>query len=346
MGLVGFARHATLRVTMSESAILQQDFSKRFREQKRGLFFRQIDLQSMILPGILAMIVFNFLPLYGLTIAFKNYRVIMGVEGFFTAPWVGFKHFTDFFSSQYFGRVLGNTLGINVLGLAIRFPLTIVFALFLNEIVHNGFKRFVQTVSYLPHFISWVIFGGIIMQLLSIEGGVINNFLLRLGVIDEPIFFMGEPRYFWFLAVFTGMLKEIGWNAILYLAAIAGVDLQLYEAAIVDGAGRFKRMWYITLPSIAGTVVILLIFAISGIFNSSFDQIWVLQNSLNVSRSEVIVTYVYKVGLTQMRFSYATAVSVSLRSAWQNCEACSRMRVLESMSTARTASDSRISSLD
>jgi len=295
---------------MSESTALTEQYARTLKQQKRGLFFRQLDLQSMILPGVLAMIIFNFLPLYGLTIAFKDYRVIMGTEGFFTAPWVGLKHFTAFFTSQYFGRVVVNTLGINVLGLAIRFPLTIVFALFLNEIVHNGYKRFVQTVSYLPHFISWVIFGGLAMQLLSIEGGVVNNFLLSLGVIQEPVFFMGEPGFFWFLAVFTGMLKEIGWNAILYLAAIAGIDLQLYEAAIVDGAGRFKRMWYITLPSIAGTVVILLIFAISGIMNSSFDQIWVLQNSLNVSRSEVIVTYVYKVGLTQMRFSYATAVGL------------------------------------
>jgi putative aldouronate transport system permease protein len=289
---------------------LSEQLERRLKEQKRGLFFRQLDLQSMILPGVIAMIIFNFLPLYGLTIAFKNYRVTMGVEGFWTAPWVGLEHFKDFFTSQYFGRVVGNTLGINVLGLAIRFPLTIIFALFLNEVYNRGFQRFVQTISYLPHFISWVIFGGIIMNLLSIEGGVVNNFLMWLGVTREPIFFMGEPKFFWFLAVFTGMLKEIGWNAILYLAAMAGIDPQLYEAAIVDGAGRFKRMWYITLPSIAGTVVILLIFAISGIFNSSFDQIWVLQNSLNVSRSEVIVTYVYKVGLTQMRFSYATAVGL------------------------------------
>ena len=295
---------------MSQTTTLQQDFTARLREQKRGLYFRQFDLQSMIIPGVLAMIVFNFLPLYGLTIAFRDYRVTMGVNGFFTAPWVGWKHFVDFVTSHYFGRVVGNTLGINVLGLAIRFPLTIVFALFLNEVAHNGFRRFVQTVSYLPHFISWVIFGGIIMQLLSIEGGVVNRFLLWLGVVNEPVFFMGEPGFFWFLAVFTGMLKEIGWNAILYLAAIAGIDLQLYEAAIVDGAGRFKRMWYITLPSIAGTTVILLIFAISGILNSSFDQIWVLQNSLNVSRSEVIATFVYKVGLTQMRFSFATAVGL------------------------------------
>lgn len=295
---------------MSSTTFSPTELERRLREQRRGLFFRQLDLQSMILPGVIAMIIFNFLPLYGLTIAFKNYRVTMGVEGFWTAPGVGFKHFADFFGSQYFGRVVGNTLGINVLGLFIRFPLTIAFALFLNEVRNVGFKRLVQTVSYLPHFISWVIFGGIVINLLSLDGGVVNKFLLSVGVIENPIFFMGEPRFFWLLAVVTGLLKEIGWSAILYLAAIAGIDQQLYEAATVDGAGRFQRMWHITLPGISGTIVVLLIFAISGILNSSFDQIWVLQNALNVSRSEVIVTYVYKVGLTQMRFSYATAVGL------------------------------------
>lgn len=273
-------------------------------------FRKQLDLQSMILPGVLFMVIFNFLPLYGLSIAFRNYRITMGLEGFFNAPWVGFKYFKAFLNAPSFGRIVGNTLGISLLGLAIRFPITIVFALFLNEVHHQGFKRFVQTVSYLPHFISWVIFGGIIMNLLSTEGGVVNDVLLEIKAIKDPIFFMGDPKIFWMLAVVSGLLKEIGWSAILYLAAIAGIDQQLYEAAIIDGAGRFRRMWSITIPCISGTIVILLIFAISGILNSSFDQIWVLQNSLNLERSEVIVTYVYKVGLTQMRFSYATAVGL------------------------------------
>jgi len=234
---------------MSESAILQQDFSKRFREQKRGLFFRQIDLQSMILPGILAMIVFNFLPLYGLTIAFKNYRVIMGVEGFFTAPWVGFKHFTDFFSSQYFGRVLGNTLGINVLGLAIRFPLTIVFALFLNEMRNGFYKRFVQTVSYLPHFVSWVVVAGLVIQMLSVENGIVNQILMFFGIIERPIHFMTKPRLFWFVSTGATAWKETGWGTIIYLAAMAGINPDLYDSATVDGCGRYRKMWYVTLSS-------------------------------------------------------------------------------------------------
>ena len=180
----------------------------------------------------------------------------------------------------------------------------------MNEITNDKFKRFTQTVSYLPHFLSWVIYGGLIIKILSVETGAVNNYLLKWGIIDEPIFFLGEPKYFWSIAVISALLKELGWSAILYLAAIAGVDQELYEAAIIDGAGRFKRMWHITLPSISGTIVILLIFAISGILSSGFDQIWMLQNPLNVDASEVIDTYVYKVGLQQMRFSYSTAVGL------------------------------------
>ena len=286
------------------------DYRRIHRMQRRSLFFRQIDLQTMILPGLLAMLLFSFLPLYGLTIAFKDYRITSGVQGFFSSDWVGLKHFLAFLRDPNFTNVMLNTVVISVLGIVVRFPVVIGFALFLNEIRISWFKRTVQTVSYLPHFISWVIFGGIIMNLLSIEGGVVNEVLLGLGLIDEPIFFIGEPRYFWGLAVLSGLLKEIGWSAVLYLAAIAGIDPQLYEAAIIDGAGRFRRMWYITLPGMAGTIVILLILAISNILNTSFDQIWVLQNTINVARSEVIATYVYKIGLTQLRFSYATAVGL------------------------------------
>lgn len=296
--------------TASNGRIAQPDYRRVHRLQRRSLFFRQIDLQSMLLPGLLAMIIFNFLPLYGLTIAFKDYRITSGIQGFFSSDWVGLKHFVAFLRDPNFGNVILNTVVISVLGIVIRFPVVIGFALFLNEIRVSWFKRTVQTVSYLPHFISWVIFGGIVMSLLSIEGGVVNEVLLAVGITDRPIFFIGEPRYFWGLAVLSGLMKEIGWSAILYLAAIAGIDPQLYEASIIDGAGRFRRMWHITLPGIAGTIVILLILAISNILNTSFDQIWVLQNSINVARSEVIATYVYKVGLTQLRFSYATAVGL------------------------------------
>lgn len=275
------------------------------RATRRSRFRRQIALQTMILPGLLVFLVFEYGPMFGLQIAFRDYSL---VRGFFEAPWVGLRHFERFLIDPNFWVVIRNTIGINVLGLVLGFPAPLIFALFLNELRNQKFKKFTQTVSYLPHFVSWVVFGGLVINLLSPQTGAVNRLLLNLGLIDEAIFFMGRPEYFWFIAVLSGILKGIGWGAILYLAAMAGVDPQLYEAAIVDGAGRFSRMWHITLPSIMGTTVILLIFQIAGFFNTGFEQIWVLQNSLNVSMSETIDTYVYKVGLQQLRFSYATAV--------------------------------------
>ena len=155
----------------------------------------------------------------------------------------------------------------------------------------------IQTVTYLPHFLSWVIFGGLFITLLNPDGGIVNFLLLKLGLIDEPIQFLGDPKYFWGVAIGTNLLKEIGWGAILYLAAIAGIDQSLYEAAAIDGAGRFKRMLHITLPGILPTVMILVIFAVSGMLNNNFTQIYVLQNSLNLPTSQVIDTYVYRTGL-------------------------------------------------
>ncbi len=280
--------------------------SVRRRQTSRASRFKnQIALQSMILPGLLVFLVFEYGPMFGLQIAFREYSL---VRGFFEAPWVGFRHFERFLIDPNFWRIIRNTIGINVLGLVLGFPAPLIFALFLNELRRDKFKKLTQTVSYLPHFVSWVVFGGLVINLLSPQTGAVNRLLLNLGLIDETVFFMGKAEYFWFIAVLSGILKGIGWGAILYLAAMAGVDPLLYEAAIVDGAGRFKRMWHITLPSIMGTTVILLIFQIAGFFSTGFEQIWILQNSLNVSMSETIDTYVYKVGLQQLRFSYATAV--------------------------------------
>ena len=277
------------------------------RKNTWTLFRNQLELQSMILPGLLVIIVFEYVPIYGVTIAFRDYSLASSI---FESPWVGLKHFQAFLRDPMAPIVIQNTLGINLIGLALGFPAPIVFALLLNELRTMRFKRFVQTVSYLPHFMSWVIFGGLIIRLLSPDTGVVNNVLMRLGLIQVPIFFMGRPDYFWFIAVFTSVAKSFGFGAILYLAAIAGIDQQLYEAAIVDGAGRFRRMWHITLPSIIGTTVILMIFAVSGILNTGFEQIWMLQNNLNVSRAETIDTYVYKIGLQHLRFSYSTAVGL------------------------------------
>lgn len=270
----------------------------------------QLSLQSMILPGVIFILVFTFIPLYGVLIAFKDYSIVTGIGGIFSAEWVGLANFREFVTDINFWNMLRNTLGINLLGLIITFPITILFALMLNELTSQRFKKLTQTVTYLPHFISWSIFGGLIINILSPSSGVVNYVLMQLGIISEPIHFLGEKDYFWLLVVLTNLVKELGWGAILYLAAIAGIDQEMYEAAYMDGATRFQRIWHITLPSITGTIVILLVFAVSNILNSGFDQFFVLQNPLNIDASEVIDTYVYKVGLREFRMEYATAVGL------------------------------------
>lgn len=270
----------------------------------------QLSLQSMIIPGILFVLIFTFIPLYGVLIAFKEYNVVTGVRGIFESEWVGLANFKEFVNDINFWNMLKNTLGINFLSLVITFPFTILFALMLNEVTSAKFKKLTQTVTYLPHFISWSIFGGLVISILSPSTGVVNYLLQKLGLIDQGIHFLGNPDYFWLLAVLTNLIKELGWGAILYLAAIAGIDQEMYEAAYMDGATRFQRIWHITLPSITGTIVILLVFQISNILNSGFDQFFVLQNPLNIDASEVIDTYVYKVGLQEFRMEYATAVGL------------------------------------
>lgn len=270
----------------------------------------QLQLHLMMLPGTLLVLLFSIVPLFGLILAFKYYKVTDGIWGIFTSPFYGLQNFKIIFGSHDFTRMLTNTLGINLIGQLITIPLTIALALFINEITNARFRGLVQTVTYMPHFISWVVFGGIIMNILSTDGGAVNSILIKLGILKTPVSFMANPDYFWAIAIITNLIKEIGWGTILYTAAIAGVDQNLYEAADLDGAGRFKKMWYITLPSIKGTIVIMLIFAVAGIMNNNFDQIYVLQNSFNLERSEVIDTYIYRVGLQNMQFGMAAAINI------------------------------------
>jgi putative aldouronate transport system permease protein len=263
-------------------------------------------LQVMALLGVIWMIVFHYIPMYGIVIAFKEYSVIQTIA---EAPWVGWEHFRAFLEDEELPRVLRNTLGISLIRLVIGFPLPILFALLLNELRSLKFKRAVQTISYLPHFLSWVILGGIVATFLA-DIGLVNDLLMKLGIIREPIWFLAEPKYFWAIVITTDIWKELGWSAIIYIAAMAGVSPELYEAAIMDGANRFQRMRYVTLPGISGTIAILLILAVSGVLNSNFDQIMVLRNSLNESASMVIDVYVYVTGIAESRFSYATAVGL------------------------------------
>lgn len=269
----------------------------------------QFELLVMLWPAVILIFLFSFVPLFGLTMAFKNYDPVMGLRGIFTSDWNNFQHFTRVFDNFQFWPMVRNTIGINLLSSLVGIPATLFFALLLNEIKNRKFKSLVQTVTYLPHFLSWVIFGGLFIMLLNTDG-VINYLLMKIHLVDEPVQFLADPKYFWGIAIGTSLVKDIGWGAILYLAAIAGVDPALYEAAEIDGAGRLKRMWHITIPGILPTLMVLIIFAASGMLNNNFTQIYVLQNSLNLPASQVIDTYVYQTGLLQFQFASATAIGL------------------------------------
>ena len=281
------------------------------RSLRRHLYeiWLQRELQLMVIPWMLLIIVFSYIPMYGLIMGFQDYR-LGDVIGF--SRWAGFDNYVMFFNSPNFWRIMRNTFFISLLKLLFGFPLPIILALLLNEVRITAFKKTVQTVSYLPHFISWVVISGITLDLLSPDGGTINYALMSLGIIQSPIAFMGESRYFWGIVVITDIWKTVGWNAIIYIAAIASVDPELYQAAEMDGAGRMRKMWHITLAGIKPTIVILLILSVGGILSAGFEQILLLTNNLRNAMvfdvSEIIDTYVFRVGLSQMRYSYATAV--------------------------------------
>lgn len=269
-------------------------------------FLQQKYLQIMVLLGIAWMMVFSYAPLYGLVIAFKDYKITKPIAD---AAWVGLKHFKDFFGDERFAEIMINTLGISILKLLICFPIPILFAILLNELPFERFKKLTQTITYLPHFLSWVVLGGILINWLS-DTGIINTLLVKAGIIKSPIFYLGDAKYFWGVVVLSDLWKELGWSAIIYLAAIAGIDQSLYEAATVDGANRIQRIKHITLPCIKATIALLFILTVSGLLNSNFDQVLVLKNSLNETKSTVIDIYVYQMGIRANRPSYATAIGL------------------------------------
>lgn len=277
------------------------------RSTRRDIFRKQLEIQSMVLPCIIFLIIFAYVPMFFSTIAFQDYNI---VGGMLESPWVGLKHFTALFTDRNFFNTLKNTFGINFLGLLIGFPAPIIFALMLNELRVEKFKKTVQTVTYIPYFFSWAVYGGIVLTFLSPSVGALNAMLIKLGFINEGVNYLANPNYFWTIAVVSSLLKDIGYSSIIYIAAIAGVDPTLYEAARVDGASKLKVIRYVTIPCIAGTIVIMLIFKIAGILSTGLEQIMVLQNVMNITASETLDTYVYKVGLEQMNFSYATAVGL------------------------------------
>jgi len=271
-------------------------------------FIKQLDIQLMVLPALAFIIVFSYIPMYGVLTAFQDYSIF---KGFLGSPWVGFKHFEAFFNSPECWSVIRNTLVISLLKLFVGFPAPIILALMLNEVKFMAFKRLIQTVSYLPHFLSWVIVAGFVTSLLSTDNGSFNILLQQLQIIDEPLNILSLPEYFWTILVTTGVWKEIGFASIVYLAAIAGIDPHMYEAASIDGAGRLKQMFLITLPSIMPVIIIFLILAIGSLLNAGFEDILLLgSNPALRDVADVIDTYVYRVGIQNSRFSYATAVGL------------------------------------
>ncbi|MDF2836638.1 MAG: binding-protein-dependent transport system inner rane component [Paenibacillus sp.] len=271
-------------------------------------FLKQWDIQLMAVPALLFILVFSYIPMYGLLMAFQDYSLF---RGFLDSPWVGFKHFDMFFAAPEFWNVMRNTLVISVLKLCIGFPAPIILALMLNEVARKTFKRLVQTISYLPHFLSWVIVSGFVLSILSTDNGSLNILLEKLGLIDEPINFMSEPNYFWSILVATNVWKEIGFSSIVYLAAIAGINPHLYEAASIDGASRIRQIVSITIPSIMPVVIVFSILAIGNFLNAGFEDILLLAgNPVLRDVSDVIDTYVYRIGIQNNRYSYATAAGL------------------------------------
>nr|WP_242069178.1 ABC transporter permease subunit [Cytobacillus firmus] len=261
-------------------------------------------LYLFLLPALIYFIVFHYVPMYGVLIAFKDFVATKGIMG---SPWVGFKHFERFFDSYQFWTLIKNTLGLSITQLIVGFPLPIFLALMLNQIRSERYKRFVQTVVYAPHFISVVVLAGMIYVFFS-NNGLINNIILIFG--GDPISFMAKPEWFKPLYIASGVWQETGWAAIIYLAALAGVSPELHEAAVMDGANKWQRIFHVDIPAIMPTAVILLILSVGNIMNIGFEKAYLLQTPMNQPAAEIIPTYVYKMGLQQAQYSFAAAVGL------------------------------------
>jgi putative aldouronate transport system permease protein len=276
-------------------------------QKKRGTLLQraisQRELFFMIIPVIIYVFIFSYIPLRGWVMAFQNYRPNPNITH---QEWVGFKHFIFMFSDDRFFRVMRNTIVMSVMNLILGFVTAIFFALLLNEIRSTKFKRFVQTVSYMPHFLSWVIAVSMITDFLS-TSGILNTILMNLNFIEEPIIFLAEPDKFWPIIGISYVWKSMGWNSIIYLAAITSISPDLYESADLDGAGRFAKMWHITLPGIKSTILVLLIMNIGQILNAGFEAQYLMGNSLTWDVAETIDVFVMRYGIGMGNYSLATA---------------------------------------
>lgn len=274
-----------------------------FARYRRNLR-RHADLYLLLLPALAALIVFRYVPMAGIQIAFRKYNIFGGMAA---SPWVGLDNFRRLFSSSEFLAVFQNTLIISAYKIIILFPMGVIIALLLNEVRHVGYKRVVQTVVYIPHFLSWVVVAGLFTTILS-STGLVNKLLEAIGI--GRINFMVSPRWFRSILVFSAGWKECGWNAIVFIAAIAGIDQEMYEAAHIDGAGRLRRIRSITIPSIMPTVILMLILRVGGLMTTGVQQILVMYNPVVYEVADVLGTYIYRTGIGKMEYSFSTAVGL------------------------------------
>ncbi|MCY9670096.1 ABC transporter permease subunit [Paenibacillus alginolyticus] len=281
---------------VSTKRTLKREKTKKYKQYRALLI--------MMIPAIVYYIIFHYLPMIGVLLAFKDFKITQGILG---SPWAGFHHFEKIIHDSYFYTVLKNTIVISLYKLVFGFPVPIVFALLLSEISNLKFKKVVQTVSYLPHFISWVVLAGIFFTIFSLDGPI-NAIVKLFG--GDPMLYLADDRYFRTILVVTSIFQGFGWGSIIYFAAISSIDPQLYEAAVIDGAGRFKRMIYISIPMLVPIIAIMLILSMSGILDAGFDQIFNMYNAKVYNVSDIIDTYVYRKGLIELNYSYATAVGL------------------------------------
>ena len=271
----------------------------------RMMFLRNWELYLLSIPGLILLIVFSYIPMYGLQIAFKDFNIYKGIT---ESEWVGLKNFKYLFSNMEFIRTIWNTIWISLLKLFFGFPIPIILALMFNEMRHKRLKSVIQTFSYLPYFLSWVVVAGIFIDILSLNSGMINELIKAVG--GNPVFFMGDQKYFRGVLILSFIWKSSGWETIIFLAAIAGIDQDLYEAAEIDGAGRFAKMWHITIRGISSTIIILLVLKTGNLLSAGMDQVLVMYNPAVYDVSDIIDTYIYRVGFERQEFGLTTAAGL------------------------------------
>lgn len=281
--------------------MLKESFAKRLWKNMKKHWI----LYVMILPVVAYYVVFAYTPIYGIQLAFKNYVVKQGIWG---SPWIGLEHFTRFFHSYNFGLLLKNTIGISIYSLVVGFPIPILFALMLNYLKNRFLKKSVQMVSYAPYFISTVVMCGMIVIFLNPDTGIFNTVRKLFGM--APLDFLGQPEYFKSIYVWSGVWQGMGWSSIIYISALSGVDYQLHEAAIVDGANKVQRILHVDIPSIKPTIVMLFILQMGSLMSVGFEKVFLMQNTLNKQMASVISTYVYEVGLINSDYGYSTAIGL------------------------------------